>query len=238
MSRNTLARTLLLLVASTFACAPARPEGAATNASALTTSPDAALAGAIDAYVDAVLASDVAAVRKALSPSAQSFLESRFAKRTWDDFVAAERKKLEVTLGAAAVTRGFSLARATPADVTTWVVEGSLDGKALTKALKVEAVEGGYTFAGPAGGSSEMLDSTSYRIDNNTSSGHLMSCTGFGATSVPANQTTYKSCDNYCGFWEGSQFWDGATYIGACDYNTWGADVVINGSLAQCVGSC
>lgn len=237
MTRQTRKTTLLVLAATAIACAQAPVKTVATAESPLESAPTKALEGGVDAWVKAILASDADAARQALSPSAVARIDGRLKERTFADFVKAERAKLVATLGTDAPSGGFTVTRAAALDAGAWSVEGTLGGKAISKALKVESVNGAYLFAGPGGGY-QTLAGTSYRIDNNTSTAHQMACTGYTATTAGANQTTYKTCNNYCGFWEGSQFWDNGTSIGACDYNTYGADVVINGATAQCVGPC
>ena len=58
-----------------------------------------------------------------------------------------------------------------------------------------------------------------------------MTCYQGPTTVVPANSTRMMSCGDACGFWSGSLFANAGAYDGpqkACDWNAWGADVVIN----------
>lgn len=89
----------------------------------------------------------------------------------------------------------------------------------------------GFSKAPPEGA---QFGKSNYTIKNVNIPGNAnfaMTCYQGPTTVVPPNSTRKMSCGDACGFWSGSLFANAEAYDGpqkACDWNAWGADVVIN----------
>jgi hypothetical protein len=90
----------------------------------------------------------------------------------------------------------------------------------------------GFSKAAPEGALFGKSNYTISNVNHPTSEPGALSCyQGGNPTIVPAGSTRKVSCGDACGFWAGSIFANAQAYDGPqkyCDWNAWGADVIIN----------
>jgi hypothetical protein len=97
-------------------------------------------------------------------------------------------------------------------------------------AYKLNIAPKGFTNRLPGGAGAN----DTYLVTNGASFPVSAVCDGGGSVNVPAGGSGTVSCPNRCGRWFAGAYFDGTNWIGQthlCDYNTWGADVIFEGSL-------
>lgn len=199
-------------------------------------------------YIDALQRMDTVAVDRLISTELRDRITTRGPATDFESnlqaFVSGQRDKLMRSVPASdALDKPLVVeAAGTPVDDSTMAVELTINGQQLPRPLYLVKEAAGFKLnvvkpdLGRSGAS--ILEGNTYLVKNDDGVARSFSCSGQSASTVAANQSLQKFCNDSCsGFFDGTRF----TVNGAsadCDFNTFGTDMFIRNNSPVCNDPC